>query len=109
MDAAHQVFHPLFAIVSSEMFSVECWLSRSHSYEIETKETGSRMPNHTRTGLEISGNKSEIFSSNRHHYGVVERDVQLYREWNKRQKHPKKSSECRSRSLEKTGEDYLKK
>lgn len=105
----HIIFHPLFAIVSSEMLSVESWLSRSHSYEIETKEIGSHMPNHTRTGLKISGNKFEIISSNRHQYEVVKRDVQIYREWNKRQKHPKKSSECRSRSLEKTGEDYLKK
>jgi len=53
-----QLIHLLFTEGSSEMVSMEGWLSRSHSYWRETRRKDWAMPNDTRSELKISGNRS---------------------------------------------------
>jgi len=54
--------HPLFTEASSEMVSMEGWMSRSHSYGREAVKKA-EVCQMTRTGLKISGNRSyEVMS-----------------------------------------------
>ena len=53
-----QLIYLLLAEASSEMVSVEGWLSRSHSHGWETGSKEWGMSNDTRTGLKFSSNRS---------------------------------------------------